>query len=145
MISKSVLSCSITSTNFSIPVGVEIRVDNLPALTCDHVNQPIDFVYEVDDNDQEHVWEIELKNKQSEHTIIDSDGSIIQDVLLQIKNMAIDGIELGNLVSQAAEYHHNCNGTADAYVDKFYGHMGCNGVIRLKFTSPVYIWLLENL
>jgi hypothetical protein len=50
------------------------------------------------------------------------------------------------MFSEQAEYHHDCNGTAQQVIlDKFYREMGCNGTVSLKFTTPVYLWLLENM
>ena len=42
-------------------------------------------------------------------------------------------------------YRHDYNGTTDPFDDEFYGEMGCNGTVSLKFTTPIYLWLLENL
>jgi hypothetical protein len=114
-------------------------------LKVNHVDQKIEFAYEISDDVEDHVWEIEMINKQPQHTVIDQEGKIVQDVLLQVADMCIDGIGLGNLVSEVAEYVHDGNGSGQTCQDKFYGNMGCNGVVRLKFISPVYIWLLENL
>ena len=36
------------------------------------------------------------------------------------------------------------NGTQESVDDDFFGTMGCNGTVRLKFSSPVYLWLLET-
>jgi len=44
-----------------------------------------------------------------------------------------------------AQYQHDFNGTGNPTIDKFYGEMGCNGTVSLKFTTPIYLWLLENM
>lgn len=93
----------------------------------------------------EHVLEIELAGKLPEHTQLDAQGNILQDQLITVNNLKFDDIELGQVFYDLAEYHHDLNGTSASRVDKFYGTMGCNGVVRLKFSCPVYIWLLENM
>ena len=67
-------------------------------------------------------------------------GTDAQDITVEF-----DDIEIDQIVSELAEYHHNFNGTQPAIVDQFYGEMGCNGTLRLEFTTPIYLWLLENM
>ena len=59
--------------------------------------------------------------------------------------LAFDEIELKQIFIDHAVYTHNFNGTQTEIQDKFYGEMGCNGTVSFKFTTPVYLWLLENL
>ena len=86
-----------------------------------------------------------MKNKTTDHTQIDEHGTIIQDAVIKINNLCFDEIELGQVFIDHAEYVHDFNGTKNIITDKFYGEMGCNGTVSLKFTTPIYIWLLENM
>ncbi len=102
--------------------------------------------HEFDDSiDAQHQVEFELLGKQKHHTKIDTNGDITQDRLIEISDVSIDDIELGYLFSQNTEYHHDYNGTGKPIADRFYDSMGCNGVARFRFSSPVYLWLLENM
>jgi hypothetical protein len=98
-----------------------------------------------DADDQTHVLEFVLSGKTSEHTRITEQGEIVSDVTVQIKDIAFDDIVIDQMVSELAEYHHDFNGTQSAVVDRFFGIMGCNGTVRLEFTTPIYLWLLENM
>lgn len=98
-----------------------------------------------DTDDQSHVLEFVLSGKTLEHTQITDQGEIISDVLIKIQNIAFDDIEIDQMVSELAKYHHDFNGTQPAVADRFYGEMGCNGMVRLEFTTPIYLWLLENM
>jgi hypothetical protein len=98
-----------------------------------------------DADDQTHVLEFVLSGKTSEHTRITEQGEIVSDVTVQIKDIAFDDIVIDQIFSELAEYHHDFNGTQPAIVDRFYGEMGCNGTVRLEFTTPIYLWLLENM
>jgi len=98
-----------------------------------------------DADDQTHVLEFVLSGKTSEHTQITEQGEIESDVTVQIKDIAFDDIVIDQMVSELAEYHHDFNGTQPAVIDRFYGEMGCNGTVRLQFTTPIYLWLLENM
>jgi hypothetical protein len=110
------------------------------------IADPIDIRYdfaEVDDTD--YTLEIVMSGKQSDHTVIDQDGEILQDRVIEISNVVLDDIELGQAFVEQARYHHDFNGTQSATVDEFYGAMGCNGTVELKFSAPIYMWLLENM
>jgi hypothetical protein len=111
-------------------------------LTTDSVEIRHDFA-EVDNT--AYTLEIVMSGKQSNHTVINQDGEILQDRVIEISNIALDDIELAQVFVEQARYHHNFNGTQAATVDKFYGAMGCNGTVELKFSAPVYMWLLENM
>lgn len=92
-----------------------------------------------------HVIEICLSGKLPEHTIIDEQGNILEDRRLIVEDFGFDDISLKQLMYDLSEYHHDFNGTKDSIKEKFFGEMGCNGTVRLEFTSPVYVWLLENM
>ena len=91
-----------------------------------------------------HVLEFELSGKLPEHTILEN-GKIISDRLLEIKNIVFDNVVVDHLVFDQAVYTHDFNGSAEPAEHKFYGQLGCNGTVRFRFTSPTYIWLLENM
>ena len=110
--------------------------------TLDWTNIAHEFA---DVTDQEHVLEIELQNKLPEHTEIDDSGTILSDRVIELQNISLDDIQLGEIFTQLATYQHDFNGTQDMIQDQFFGSMGCNGTVKLKFMSPVYLWLLENM
>jgi hypothetical protein len=86
-----------------------------------------------------------MKNKTQEHTTVDEQGSIVNDARLTISDVALDEISLKQIFFEQAVYTHDFNGTQAETIDKFYGEMGCNGTVSLKFFSPVYLWLLETM
>jgi hypothetical protein len=98
-----------------------------------------------DADDQTHVLEFILSGKTIDHTQITEQGEIESDVTVQIEDIAFDDIVIDQIFSELAEYHHDFNGTRPAVVDRFYGEMGCNGTVRLEFTTPIYLWLLETM
>jgi hypothetical protein len=69
----------------------------------------------------------------------------VSDATLAISNLAFDEIKLGHMVTKLATYDHDFNGTKAPVQDRFYGEMGCNGTVSLGFTTPIYLWLLENM
>lgn len=137
-------SCNIDTTNAAVPLGLEIWLDNQKLFDQDHV-QETHISTDFSDDDGEHELRFVLKNKLSEHTQIDADNTIISDARISISCIEFDGIALNQLVTDLAEYQHNFNGTGDLSTHKFYGELGCNGTVSLKFTTPVYLWLLEHM
>ena len=105
-----------------------------------------DIAVEFDDaDDTSHVLEFVLSGKTIEHTKITEQGEITSDVTVRIEDISFDDIVIDQIFSELAEYHHDFNGTQPAITDRFYGEMGCNGTVRLEFTTPIYLWLLENM
>jgi hypothetical protein len=102
--------------------------------------------HEFDDNtESEHVVTFEMSGKVPEHTAQDADGNIISDNVVTISDVAFDDITLGHLFTEISNYHHDHNGTTESVIQPFYGVMGCNGRVEMRFRTPIYLWLLENM
>ncbi len=93
-----------------------------------------------------HVLSIRLENKTHEDTFT-RNGEIVKDMLLNINDIIIDDISLGNLLwtaeyilDEPQEYQGKTITRLDHCVN-----LGWNGTYKLSFTSPFYIWLLEKL
>jgi hypothetical protein len=145
MTNTTKLTCVIDTTDASCPLGLEIWVDQEKLLDTDHVQQQINFEHDLPDQIGDHEIKFVMKGKTEEHTKISESGEIVKDARLAIANFAFDQIELGHLFSSLAIYEHDFNGTQNITQEKFYGEMGCNGTVSLKFTTPIYLWLLENM
>jgi hypothetical protein len=97
-------------------------------------------------NEGPHELKIRLENKADADTVIEN-GEVVRDMLLNIDDITIDDISLGNLL-WSAEYildkKHIYKGQEIDHLDGCV-NLGWNGTYVLKFTSPFYIWLLEKL
>lgn len=136
--------CSIDTTAPAAELMLTIILDNT-TIFQQAIQEPVKFTHELSDDDAEHELKFVMSNKKPEHTRIDSEGNITQDACLIIDDIDFDGIKLGQIVPNQAVYTHDFNGTGQLTEEKFYSHMGCNGAVILKFTTPVYLWLLENM
>jgi hypothetical protein len=138
------ISCTIGTTNPAAELGLEVWLDDQQLFDTDHVSgQQLEWA--INEDEADHELRFIMKNKTTEHTQVDEHGKIIQDARITIQNLCFDEIKLGQLVIDLTEYTHDFNGTGATIIDKFYGEMGCNGTVSLKFTTPMYIWLLENM
>jgi hypothetical protein len=142
---KTKLTFEVIPTTPDAMLGFEAWLDDQLMFDTDHLDNTQQIVIPLDDTDGEHELKLVLKNKNSEHTRLNSAGEIESDAVLEIRNLAFDNIVLGNIVAEQAVYIHNFNGTAGQSRDQFFGTMGCNGTVTLKFTTPMYIWLLEHM
>jgi len=141
----ALISCSINTTDASAKLGIEVWLNDQQLLNQDHVSELIEFKYDLPDEDAEHELRFVMKNKTVEHTKVDEQGNIIADACLIITELAFDEIELKQIFIDQAVYTHDFNGTQEIIQTKFYGEMGCNGTVSIKFTTPIYLWLLENM
>lgn len=139
------ITCRIDTTEPSAQLGIQILLDNQTLLDSDHVSEAIEFKFNMPDNDGDHELKFVLKNKTATDTAIDDEGNIVKDARLTVSNLAFDEIELSQIFIDQAVYTHNFNGNGKTVQDKFYGELGCNGVVSLKFSTPVYLWLLEHM
>ena len=97
---------------------------------------------------------LDRSNKDKRQTIVNEKGDLLKDQLLHIKSIEIDEIDLGALLfegvyrpnypepwaTQQREAGHNIPETLKNSTD-----LGHNGTWTFSFTSPFYMWLLENL
>jgi hypothetical protein len=110
----------------------------------DQAQHPIAFEHTVDEGP--HTLKIRLENKTTADTVVEN-GEVVKDMLLNIDDITIDDISLGNLLwsaeyklDQPQEYQGKTIDHLDSCVN-----LGWNGTYILNFTSPFYVWLLEKL
>ena len=139
------LNVSMTSTDYSAALGLRVLLDDNVIYESTHVAGEVEIKHTVSDADAEHNLIFELFGKKLEHTKINEAGEILTDALLSIDSIEIDGIDLLQMFKKISVYHHDFNGTKTPEDHKFFGLMGCNGTVTLKFTTPIYLWLLENM
>jgi hypothetical protein len=139
------ISCTLDTTNPMATLGFELWVDEKMLFDTDHVENKQQVLVEISDADGEHELRFVMKNKTQNHTQIDAAGNIVSDARLIVTELAFDEIKLGHMLTELAMYTHNFNDTKEPTQDKFYGEIGCNGAVSLKFATPMYLWLLEHM
>lgn len=138
--------CQIGTTDPACPLSMEILFNSTRIYQNPHVTTSELVEYDIDDDYQgENVIQWVMSGKTDEHTIIDDSGNILKDALLVIDQISLDDIYTTTMVESTAIYNHTSNGHGPSIDDKFYGLMGCNGVLTFKFTTPFYMWMLSNM
>jgi hypothetical protein len=142
---STTFSCVIDTTDSSAPLGVEIWFNHDCIIDLAHLTESTSVAYDFVDSGGPHELRFIMKNKTNLHTQIDAQGNIVSDACVTISHVMFDDIELGHVFVENTEYSHDFNRTQEMIVEPFYGVMGCNGTVKLEFTSPFYLWLLEHM
>jgi hypothetical protein len=112
----------------------------------------IEFEHTLEEG-KEYSLKIVRSGKDKGQTVME-DGKIIKDQLLHINSIEIDEIDIGALVYEGVytpaypepwATQQKTEGVDLPVSFKNVTMMGHNGVWELKFSSPFYMWLLENL
>lgn len=96
--------------------------------------------------DTDNFLTIEYMNKDPENDVIFNETSILKDKRVEIKSISINDIELDyfSFENEDTLSYESLDGK-----QKYFGFeatkLSWNGRTTLKFTTPVYIWILENL
>jgi hypothetical protein len=145
MTNLTTISFDLGTTSPTAGLGLEVWLDNNKLYDNIVSFESSILSFEFEDNEADHELRFIMKNKTIEHTKIDEAGNILTDARLTIANVAFDEIKLGYILTEQAVYTHNFNETAPETQQKFYGEIGCNGTVNLRFTTPIYLWLLEHM
>ena len=139
------ISFDVETSDVECPLGIQVWLDDSLLLDNPHVQEKIAFAHVMSDDDGEHQLRIVILGKTLDHTQVDDQGNIIKDATLQLSAVTIDGIDVNQLFLEKCVYTHDFNGTQPEIEDTFHGIAGCNGTIVFEFTTPIYLWLLENM
>lgn len=135
----------IDTSNAAAALGLRVLLDDRVIYDTQHVKAADHVTLDISDEDGQHTAIFELYGKLPEHTKITDSGQIESDSLITVTNIQFDGIDVTELVHNLSRYHHDFNGTQPPAENRFYGSLGCNGQVHLKFETPIYLWLLENM
>jgi len=137
-----------THNNVSEHPYVNISLNGYPQFGeyCDK-----DTVVEIDveiENDTENYLTVEYHNKDSKQDVqLGHDGAISKDKRVEITSISFDDIELD--LFQLTDYNTFRYESTDPEGVDAHGFdstkLSWNGKTTLRFTTPIYIWLLENL
>jgi hypothetical protein len=132
---------------YSVSVDGRAYADSEVSVATDEVFY-VEFGVDVAE-DADHLLSIRLNNKQDTDVIENEDKTaIVKDMLLNIKSIEVDDIDLGGLLWTHSRYQldqpHRFNEEIVTEL-KNCVNLGFNGAWELRFTAPFYVWLLENL
>lgn len=85
---------------------------------------------------------VELFDKDKYQTILEN-GKIVKDQLLNIDTISFDEIDIGHLKHTKSKYYTGQKENTEIITHCV--NLGWNGKWELEFTTPIYMWLLENI
>jgi hypothetical protein len=104
--------------------------------------QYVEFNHEFKENSNNKL-QIRLNNKVDSDVIQNDDCTeIVKDMLLNVESIEVDEINLSQLVWSQSKFIPD--NTSRPTLKKCV-NLGWNGTYTLEFTSPFYLWLLENI
>jgi len=105
------------------------------------------IIYDFDEDVADHELRLVMSGKNSTHTKIDSNGQIVSDVFFKINHLEFEELDMRELfcLGRRSRYSHSFNSTQPEFDDEFYGEIGCNGTVFIPFSTPIYLWLNDNL
>ena len=145
MDNTSTISFEVDTSDATAAIGIAVWLDDVCVYQINHLTQSERIEHAVIDDDGPHELRIVVSGKTTDHTIIDEHGNITKDVVVNVSNVTIDGIDITQLFNDKSVYTHDFNGTQSEIKDSFHGIAGCNGTISFGFSAPIYLWLLENM
>lgn len=143
---KTVISFTLGTSDPGAQALFQVLLDDHVVYSTESMPTNESIAIDVDDNaDAKHELKFILAGKRLEHTQVDENNNIINDLTVNISDLSFDGIPAGYNITNLFTYTHDYNSTGQLAEHKFYNSMGCNGSARLKFSTPIYLWLLENM
>lgn len=137
---------NLSSSYWQDPPKAKVYIDD-NLIFEDKIIESKEIKWSGDLTEDRHKLTIELFDKNKYQTIVE-DGKIIKDQLLNINSISFDEIDIGFLKHSLSNYYPN----KDLYVEentpllvKNCVNLGYNGKWELEFSTPIYIWLLENI
>jgi hypothetical protein len=127
-------------------IVLEVYCDNkkISEYPAQAVKQTIGI--ELAENPADHVLSLVMRGKNRTHTRVDNLGQIIDDVYIVIDRLEFEELDMREIFCQGQLcYTHSFNQDQPAILDEFYGFIGCNGTVDIKFSTPIFLWLNEYL
>ena len=109
-----------------------------------------DTLVEIDveiEDDTENFLSIEYNNKDPRNDVVFNGNDIIKDKRVLIKNITINDIQLDffSLDNPESLSYVPIDPTAKSSIGVPATKLSWNGCTTFKFSTPIYIWILENL
>lgn len=94
----------------------------------------------------DHCLRMIMRGKTNQHTVLDSNNEIVDDVWFSVDRLEFEDLDMREIFCQGCKcYTHSFNQNQPSFVDEFYGYIGCNGTIEIKFSTPIFLWLNDYL
>jgi len=127
-----------------IRLEVYVNDTNIFQTTAQQKIQTI--IYDIDESPADHELKLVMSGKTSDHTMINDNGQITSDIFFIVNRLEFEELDMKEMFCQGrrSRHRHNFNSTQPEFDDEFYGNLGCNGIVTIPFSTPIYLWLANN-
>lgn len=139
------LDISANANCADIVLDVYVNTTNIFQLTAQQKIQTI--IYDIDESPADHELKLVMSGKTSEHTIVDDNGQITSDIFFIVNRLEFEELDMKEIfcLGRRSRHRHSFNSAEPEFDDEFYGEIGCNGTVFMPFSTPIYLWLGNNL
>ena len=138
------LDISANANCADIVLDVYVNKTNIFQTTAQQKIQTI--IYDIDESPADHELKLVMSGKTPKHTIVDDNGQITSDIFFIVNRLEFEELDMKELFCQGrrSRHRHSFNSTQPEFDDEFYGNLGCNGIVTIPFSTPIYLWLANN-
>jgi len=142
---KVTFSCVVNTNIPTNPINLQILLDDVVMFNkIITAEETVSFDFAQDETN--HILRFLISGKDNSHIVRDEQDNVLDSTELSITNISFNDTDITDIITVSPLiYKHNYNGNGENVIGKFYGIAGCNGEITLNFTTPIYLWLLENM
>lgn len=128
-------------------IRLEVYIDNTSIFQTTAQQKVQTIIYNIDEDSADHELKLVMSGKNSTHTLLDNNGQITSDVFFTINRLEFEELDMKELfcLGRRSRHRHSFNSTQPEFDDEFYGEIGCNGTVFMPFSTPIYLWLLDNI
>ncbi len=140
------LELDISANVDCVDIMLEVYINHINIFKTTAQQKIQTIVYDIDEDPAEHELKLVMSGKTSEHTIVDDNGQITSDIFFIINRLEFEELDTKELFCQGqrSRHRHSFNSTRPEFDDEFYGNLGCNGIVTIPFSTPIYLWLADN-
>ena len=141
------IELDISANTYCNDIILEVYVDHTKLFQSTAQTQIQTITYNLAEDSADHELKLIMSGKNCTHTTLTSEGKILSDIFFIINRLEFEELNMKKIfcLGQRSRHRHSFNSTQPEVDDEFYGVLGCNGVVTMPFSTPIYLWLYENL
>lgn len=140
------LELDFSSNNNCPDIVLEVTCDGKKIAESPATSTKQTVCLELPEDPAEHVLQLIMRGKNNTHTTVDSEGQIVEDVFFTVDRLEFEDLDMKEIFCQGLPcYTHSFNQPQPTILDEFYGFIGCNGTVDIKFSTPFFLWLNEHM
>ena len=141
------IELDISANNDCADIILEVYINDNKIFRSTAQTQMQTITYDLSEDPADHELKLIMSGKNLTHTTVDADGQITRDTFFTINRLEFEELDMHEVfcLGRRSWHRHSFNSTQPEFNDEFYGTLGCNGTVVIPFSTPIFLWLSENL